>query len=340
MLGIIEPEDRLAGDTPYWNPKTETLGRERLEALQLAKLRRQCEWAAARSPWYQRKFAEAGFEPDVAADDLGPATDSDAHARRLDVLAGGAPAVRRDPRDRRRRRDPRAHHVGHHRARAAARAGLAQGLGVDRGDVVLRAVGLWRAADRHRLHRVRVRVVHRLLGPSLRDGEDGRAQRARRRAADRGAGAADPRLRRDRRRLDPDVRAAPRPGGPDPGARPARLGRAAADPVGRAGGLDPPDQGADRGAVGSEGLRHRRHDRDRHDHGVRVLAPAGRHPHHRGQHDRGGHRPGDARAGGLWRARRAGRDLVRARRDPADPLSHRRPRLQGARFTVRMRPRL
>ena len=61
MLGIIDPEDRLAGDTPYWNPKTETLGRERLEALQLAKLRRQCEWAAARSPWYQRKFAEAGF---------------------------------------------------------------------------------------------------------------------------------------------------------------------------------------------------------------------------------------------------------------------------------------
>ena len=29
------------------------------------------------------------------------------------------------------------------------------------------------------------------------------------------------------------------------------------------------------------------------------------------------------------RARRAGRDLVRARRDPADPLPHRRPRLQG-----------
>src|SRR5256714_15511268 len=63
MLGIIEPEDRLAGDTPYWNPKTETLDRERLEALQLAKLRRQCEWAAARSPWYGRRFAEEGFGP-------------------------------------------------------------------------------------------------------------------------------------------------------------------------------------------------------------------------------------------------------------------------------------
>ena len=34
---------------------------------------------------------------------------------------------------------------------------------------------------------------------------------------------------------------------------------------------------------------------------------------------------------GLRRARRARRDLVRARRDPADPLPDRRPRLQGAR---------
>ncbi len=53
----------MAGESPYWNPKTETLGREQLQALQLAKLRYQCEWAAARSPWYQRQFAEAGFEP-------------------------------------------------------------------------------------------------------------------------------------------------------------------------------------------------------------------------------------------------------------------------------------
>jgi phenylacetate-CoA ligase len=53
----------VATDSPYWNPKTETLDRERLEALQLAKLRRQCEWAAARSPWYRRRFAEERFRP-------------------------------------------------------------------------------------------------------------------------------------------------------------------------------------------------------------------------------------------------------------------------------------
>jgi phenylacetate-CoA ligase len=53
----------LGSDSPYWNPKTETLAREQLEALQLAKLRRQCEWAGARSPWYRRAFAESGFDP-------------------------------------------------------------------------------------------------------------------------------------------------------------------------------------------------------------------------------------------------------------------------------------
>ncbi len=53
----------MATDSPYWNPKIETLERERLGALQLAKLRYQCEWAAARSPWYGRRFDETGFDP-------------------------------------------------------------------------------------------------------------------------------------------------------------------------------------------------------------------------------------------------------------------------------------
>jgi phenylacetate-CoA ligase len=53
----------VATDSPYWNPKTETLDRGQIEALQLAKLRRQCEWAATRSPWYRRRFGVAGFEP-------------------------------------------------------------------------------------------------------------------------------------------------------------------------------------------------------------------------------------------------------------------------------------
>jgi phenylacetate-CoA ligase len=62
----------VATDSPYWNPKTETLERERLDALRLAKLRVQCEWAAARSMWYGRRFAQAGFDPSSlrALDDL------------------------------------------------------------------------------------------------------------------------------------------------------------------------------------------------------------------------------------------------------------------------------
>jgi phenylacetate-CoA ligase len=62
-LGIIRGGEVVPGDSPYWNPKTETLERERLDALRLVKLRRQCEWAAARSPWYRRRFASEGFEP-------------------------------------------------------------------------------------------------------------------------------------------------------------------------------------------------------------------------------------------------------------------------------------
>ncbi|GLY31042.1 hypothetical protein [Kineosporia sp. NBRC 101731] len=47
----------------FWNPKTECLPREQLAALQLVKLRAVTEWAAARSPFYRRTFAAAGFEP-------------------------------------------------------------------------------------------------------------------------------------------------------------------------------------------------------------------------------------------------------------------------------------
>jgi phenylacetate-CoA ligase len=62
-VGYARDGVTVAPDSPYWNPKTETLDRARLEALHLAKLRRQCEWAAARSPWYQRRFASEGFDP-------------------------------------------------------------------------------------------------------------------------------------------------------------------------------------------------------------------------------------------------------------------------------------
>jgi phenylacetate-CoA ligase len=50
-------------ESAYWNPKIETLERPQLEALQLAKLRRQIAWAKERSPWYRRTLA--GVDPDA-----------------------------------------------------------------------------------------------------------------------------------------------------------------------------------------------------------------------------------------------------------------------------------
>lgn len=51
------------GDSPYWNPKFETAPRDRLEQLQLAKWQRLVQYADQRSPFYARKFREAGFDP-------------------------------------------------------------------------------------------------------------------------------------------------------------------------------------------------------------------------------------------------------------------------------------
>jgi phenylacetate-CoA ligase len=51
-------------DSPYWNPKTETLPRADLDALRLTKLRRMTEFAAARSAFHRRAFAQAGFAPE------------------------------------------------------------------------------------------------------------------------------------------------------------------------------------------------------------------------------------------------------------------------------------
>ena len=58
--------------SPYWNPKNETLPREELQALQLYKLRRMCDWAYATSAFHRRKFDEAGFKPEQlqSLDDL------------------------------------------------------------------------------------------------------------------------------------------------------------------------------------------------------------------------------------------------------------------------------
>src|SRR4051794_30392300 len=48
----------------YWNPKNETMPRDQIDALQLVKLRRLCDWAYANTPFHRTRFDAAGFHPD------------------------------------------------------------------------------------------------------------------------------------------------------------------------------------------------------------------------------------------------------------------------------------
>jgi phenylacetate-CoA ligase len=57
--------------SPYWNPRTETMPRADLEALQLRKLRRLIEWTEAQVPYYSKKLHDAG----VTADQIGSMDD-------------------------------------------------------------------------------------------------------------------------------------------------------------------------------------------------------------------------------------------------------------------------
>ena len=62
----------MANAGEYWNPKSETMPRESLRALQHLKLKRLCEWAYERSPFHRRRWDAARFHPDQlrSLDDL------------------------------------------------------------------------------------------------------------------------------------------------------------------------------------------------------------------------------------------------------------------------------
>lgn len=58
-------------DTPYWNPRHETMPREELDALQLRKLKDLLAWTEAKVPWQAKRLADAG----VSADSVGSLDD-------------------------------------------------------------------------------------------------------------------------------------------------------------------------------------------------------------------------------------------------------------------------
>ncbi len=51
-------------DSPYWNPRHETMPREDLEALQVRKLRSLVEWADASVPWQSKRLRDVGVTAD------------------------------------------------------------------------------------------------------------------------------------------------------------------------------------------------------------------------------------------------------------------------------------
>ena len=59
-------------ESPYWNPRHETMPRDRIEALQARKLRNLVEWADSSVPWQSKRLRDAGVTPDQVSslDDL------------------------------------------------------------------------------------------------------------------------------------------------------------------------------------------------------------------------------------------------------------------------------
>jgi phenylacetate-CoA ligase len=59
-------------ESPYWNPRHETMPRQDLEALQLRKLRNLLEWTTAKVPWHAKRLADAGVTAESVSslDDL------------------------------------------------------------------------------------------------------------------------------------------------------------------------------------------------------------------------------------------------------------------------------
>jgi phenylacetate-CoA ligase len=51
-------------ESPYWNPRHETMPREDIEALQARKLRNLLEWADANVPWHAKRLRDAGVTGD------------------------------------------------------------------------------------------------------------------------------------------------------------------------------------------------------------------------------------------------------------------------------------
>ncbi|RLF08989.1 MAG: phenylacetate--CoA ligase family protein, partial [Thermoprotei archaeon] len=54
----------MASEPKYWEPSIETMSLEEMRKLQLTRLKAQLKYVYERSPFYRKKFDEAGVKPD------------------------------------------------------------------------------------------------------------------------------------------------------------------------------------------------------------------------------------------------------------------------------------
>jgi phenylacetate-CoA ligase len=64
MLERQVKEGTRVNESPYWNPRHETMPREQIEALQLRKLKRLVAWAERTVPWQAKRLQAAGVNAD------------------------------------------------------------------------------------------------------------------------------------------------------------------------------------------------------------------------------------------------------------------------------------
>src|SRR5258707_9128579 len=78
-----DPAYRPSAEAGEWLPEVERAHPEAREELILAKLRAQVRWAWEKSPFYRRKWDEAGVPPDPLASPPGLARVPGVHKNRL-----------------------------------------------------------------------------------------------------------------------------------------------------------------------------------------------------------------------------------------------------------------
>ena len=64
-------------ESPYWNPRHETMPRDQIEALQVRKLKNLVAWTQERVPWHAARLKAAGVTADSIRSHLPDGSNSD-----------------------------------------------------------------------------------------------------------------------------------------------------------------------------------------------------------------------------------------------------------------------